>query len=84
MQILAGEFDALHAPVISFEGIGRLRRTGNPQGIGALCEPVTVESPETWSAEGAYSSLKTLVRGRLVPGSTVLTFPEIPVHLFDG
>ena len=84
MQVLPGEFDALDSPVISFEGVRRLRRSGDPQGIGALCEPVTVESPETWSAERACGSLKSLVRDRLVPGSTVLTFPEIPLHLVDG
>ena len=84
MQVLSREFDALHPSVISFQGIGRLRRTRNPQGVGALGEPVTVESPETWSAEGACGSLKSPVRGCLVPGSTVLTFPEIPLHLVDG
>jgi hypothetical protein len=70
--------------VISFERISGLGRTGDPQGVGALRYPVAVESPETWSAEGACGSLKSLVSGRLVPGGPVLTFSEIPLHLLDG
>jgi hypothetical protein len=51
MKVLPRELDALEATMIASERVGKRVRTGYPQGVGRVFEPLAVQSSESGRAE---------------------------------